>query len=426
MKGPLPTLNVPLSRSCFELKRGELEFLADYSRTRLDPAAARKWTYADLVAFKLSCREAIHRRPRGFLGETRLHLEPEAIGGFGFDYTYQRIDLAVKGEATFERLYPLARTSFRRQRGALLGSCQAGLTNLFKAIEDVYGKLPVLLWNMAYYETYGYFAGFHWPLARDERRPFILYVDSSTWTREKEGFFRRGSLGNARLVVLDSTCFGHGDPLFDKILRRLKQLDVPIVLLRSSMKLDSLAMEFGRFGSAVFLAPRSAAKSEELAEGFQKNARFFGSLASSRQIYPFYGETRFLELSRAWARRLKKANHAVADALGGPGARLELRRFEHGLYFWLMLERGAPSLAAATKLIALGLYLDKIPILPVASYPWDFVSITSFSRTMTYYEGQGARDVIRVSCPDFDDEMIARTRSSLARILNNEIWGRRA
>ena len=94
----MTSLEIKLPASYLAVKRKDLEFLGEISKTEFNFARAKKWTFSDLFQFYFQMRENSQRLSRGYLGESSMIDEKiPAIGGFKFDYSYQRVRFTHAG-----------------------------------------------------------------------------------------------------------------------------------------------------------------------------------------------------------------------------------------------------------------------------------------------------------------------------------------
>ena len=138
------SLEIKLPTTYLAVKREELEFLAENSKTPFSFARAKKWTFSDLFQFYCELRENGQRLSRGYLGESGMPgVEIPMIGGFKFDYSYQRLRLNSANISPFVLIHPSSDIKFAVQSLFLISSAQAGLTQLFESIHQSWGRLPV-------------------------------------------------------------------------------------------------------------------------------------------------------------------------------------------------------------------------------------------------------------------------------------------
>jgi hypothetical protein len=182
-----------------------------------------------------------------------------------------------------------------------------------------------------------------------------------------------------------------------------RRSEIPIVLVRSHTKLDSLGLEYGRLGSAVFvacekrLATTKQEQLENLARETRNAVRLFGGAALPAHFPPYVGTQPYRALTdkrvAAILRNSRRTARYFASAL--PGASAELH-FAHGLYVTLAPARMLDE--KETRQIAADLCDDLgkcgLPLRHAGSFGFDFGAAEWFHDTMRN------RCVVRIAVPD--------------------------
>ena len=99
-------------------------------------------------------------------------------------------------------------------------------------------------------------------IATSGGRPRILLLDSSSIFDRTEAVLRC-PFPRLDLVVFDTTCFSSSSGRIGRVLRWARRFRLPVVLIRSHTKLDSLGVEYGRLGSVVFVDANCSPEMEE-------------------------------------------------------------------------------------------------------------------------------------------------------------------
>jgi len=180
-------------------------------------------------------------------------------GPFVFDYDYQRADLAVSGPS----FYDFAGADSCRT--IYTSSGMAAISALLLACVRVLGVAELVLWPGSYGETVEFIDRHARNLRRltpdhprldalpDSGQRRILLLDSSTPLDTFTATLRQRDPG-LDLIIFDTTCFSAGSGRIGRVLSWARRWKMPVVLVRSHTKLDSLGLEYGRIGSAVFVA----------------------------------------------------------------------------------------------------------------------------------------------------------------------------
>jgi hypothetical protein len=205
------------------------------------------------------------------------------------------------------------------------------------------------------------------------------------------------------LVIFDTTCFSSGSGRIRRVLSWARRWEIPIVLVRSHTKLDSLGLEYGRLGSAVFVAGEKRAATakqerlEDLAREMRNAVRLFGGAALPAHFPPCVGTKAYRALTdkrvAAILRNSRRTARYFASALPGSSAELH---FAHGLYVTLAPKRMLDE--KQTKQMAADLCGDLrkvgLPLRHAGSFGFDFGAAEWF-RDTTHN-----RYVVRIAVPD--------------------------
>ena len=200
-----------------------------------------------------------------------------------------------------------------------------------------------------------------------------------------------------------------------RILRALswaRSATIPIILLRSHTKLDSLGVEYGRLGSAVFARSRAGGAKHQLLEVLlteMRNAvRLFGGAALPAHFPPYVGSPAYRSLTNkrvaAMLVNSRRMTHYFSAKLVGLAAE---RHFAHGLYVTLASARTLDENQARDIVAELCADLRRrgMPLRHAGSFGFDFGAAEwSKDRIRDRY-------VVRIAAPDLPtslwDEIVA-------------------
>jgi hypothetical protein len=340
--------------------------------------------------------------------------EHAGSGPFAFNYGYQRADLEIRGPAIYA--FDAAREVF--QRTVYTSSGMSAISALVMALKNLVGRADVLMPAGGYAETLELIESHGAPLrvARCDERPGsasqILWLDSSAPRWQPPN----AAPANCDLVVFDTTCFWRGSGCIRRAIAWALASGLPIALVRSHTKLDSLGVEYGRAGSVVFVAsaaasPESKARLAALIQCFEDALRLFGGAAIPAHFPPFVGSATYDSLS---ARRIATIERNCRRLVRALATRLDagaLTTFAHGLYITLSpggsLERGEAAERAAD--CSRDLRRAGLPVRHAGSFGFDFVAV-EWSRDTTKQN-----NVIRLAVPDLPAAMMAQLADGIAR-----------
>jgi hypothetical protein len=156
------------------------------------------------------------------------------------------------------------------------------------------------------------------------------------------------------LLVFDTTCFAGRSGRIRRVLRWARRYGIPLVLVRSHNKLDSLGAEYGRLGSAVFVQGNEhqqwrAGGVEWARLSFEtRNAvRLLGGAALPAHFPPFAGSAAYWALTQRRVAAILRNGRSAARYFAAklPSLSAELH-FTHGLYVTLRGKRALNETAA--------------------------------------------------------------------------------
>lgn len=330
--------------------------------------------------------------------------------GSQLKYGYQRYDIELAGRPFHEPIYDFAQadvvsTGFYTASG--MSAIQAALT----AVEHLgSGTTQLILQNDCYFETKVLAETYHDRLCLDPNRgvstgPQVLYLDS-IGIHDTISTLSRADLQGVDVVVLDTTCYGRENPLLKKIVDGVLAEDKVLILVRSHIKLDSLALEYGRLGSlCIVLSPWSAPSTRKLAGRLRAVTRDYlsktGGFFQPQNLLPFSHQPKFHELNRQRVARLKWSNKWVASALASSfsGA---LTSYHHGLF--LTVDYGSSRKGWQESPKALFHQLDQVGLAPMLApgFGFDRIAIDSF------IDMRNQSPVVRIAFPDLPASLLQR------------------
>lgn len=328
-------------------------------------------------------------------------------GPFAWRYEYQRADLLVRGPAIYRAL--AGQTS--RIVDTIYSSCgMSALATLLLPLGRTAPAVSLVVPQGAYNETLqlvetyapgiriGRVAAAAAARSPDGDRLQVLLVDSSVGGT----LLPRDLLdGSARpdLVIFDTTCLSAASGRVRRILTRADDAGIPVVLVRSHAKLDTLGIEYGRLGSTVFVAaPGADARASHLLEKLacetHDAVRLLGAAPVPAHLPPFAGGERYEALGVQRTANLIRNGRRMVRRLRAAG--LSVTRFQHGLYA-LLHPRENWELEHAKQVaahLAADLRRDALPVRHAGSFGFDFCALDGFPAP------SGERCLVRLAFPD--------------------------
>ena len=219
----------------------------------------------------------------------------------------------------------------------------------------------------------------------------------------------------ADVIVFDTTCFSADSVRIKQFLHWAGSAGTPVVLIRSHTKLDTLGIEYGRLGSAVFIAFRDSLARDRrrvamLAEKTQTVARLLGNTALPAQFCPFAGSRKYWDLSRRRIAALLRNGRLVARTLIRRLGPAPVRNYSHGMFSGLMPPYflGESRAAAEAEQLAAALARCSLPVRHAGSFGFDFAAVEGF------FDTQIDRHVIRIAVGDLPARIAAEVADQIA------------
>lgn len=413
-------------RAYLERKHEELRLLNDCLRSRLDLACPESVDEVVRSKFQITAAlRAEHELQEWKATETAWsHTATPASGPFAFSYDYQRADLTVRGPSFYELDCGCTSSAVYTASG------MAAISAVLLASAQIVEKADVLVLPGSYGETLELIRGFV-PHLRVEalklplgdafapaNSPRILLLDSCSLAGAYEAALRCDGSG-LDLLVFDTTCFAGRSGRIRRVLRWARRYGIPLVLVRSHNKLDSLGAEYGRLGSAVFVQgnehqQRRAGGVEwaRLASETRNAVRLLGGAALPAHFPPFAGSAAYWALTQRRVAAILRNGRSAARYFAArlPSLSAELH-FTHGLYVTLRGKRALNEAAArrAAEDMSSELRGEGFPIRHAGSFGFDFAA------TEWFHDATADQYSVRVAVPDLPTELWNDLAAAIAR-----------
>jgi len=343
-------------------------------------------------------------------------------GPFAFSYDYQRADLGVSGPSFYELEHGCISQTIYTASG------MAAISALLLACAPAFAKGDILVLPGSYGETLELIERFVPSLRLVTLKlppsdaltrgstPRILLLDSCVCTGAFEAVLRWNASA-FDLLMFDTTCFAGRSGRIRRVLRWAQRGKLPVVMVRSHNKLDSLGAEYGRLGSAVFVGWREQgaqpghAMAGRLATDTRNAVRLLGGAALPAHFPPYVGKSAYWALTKARvAAILRNGRHAARLFVRELASLAAELHFTHGLY--VTLRTGHPldetSARQAAKAMSGDLRRKGYPIRHAGSFGFDFAA-TEWVR-----DAIADQYNVRVAVPDLPTELWNELAAAIA------------
>jgi len=399
-------------------KRREIALIADCLTTRPEIAPVSSAAAAIETKFRLAGALRAERSLQSWaITETaRPDTQHWRSGAYQFSFGYQRADLEVEGPLIYDAIG--AAGAGVRQRTVYTGSGMSAIAAVVVALLRVRGGVRVQAACGCYGETRELLDSLRGQVttvpfssraaavdpSRDTAR--VLLIDSCV----SRGFddYRTLSAADIDVVLFDTTCFWQRSARIRRVVEWALDARLPIVLVRSHAKLDSLGIEYGRLGSVVFAWRASQRASRALAtlvRATEDSVRLYGVAAIPAHFPPFTGTDAYRQCSAARTAAILRSTRRMVQGLSARlGGSRTVREFQHALYLALApgkeLALGDVKRAAGALCDALG--GQGLPVKHAGSFGFDFVAVEWF------FDAILRRNVIRIAGADLPASVIDR------------------
>jgi hypothetical protein len=368
-------------------KRDELHLLNSCLTSPLD--VANPMSVTEVIRYKFQITAALraeHALHDWTTTETAWSENPQTVGPFEFEYDYQRADLKVGGpsfygkvrKATYETVYT--------------ASGMAAIAALLLASAQVIKQAELLVLQGTYPETLELVERYAPHLRIVPLSPTLDEIDGRTHGSriflldscapgDALRLLLRFSHPILDLLIFDTTCFSGGSGRIRRVLDWARKRGIPVVMIRSHTKLDSLGAEYGRLGSAAFVHcegddPWMRSKFRELPDQTRNAVRLLGGAALPAHFPPYIGTSSYSILTKkrmaVILRNYRRALEFFKSIPKGP----TVEHFSHGLYIKLgsAQEFDEKTARHAARELSKDLNQRGLPIRHAGSFGFDFAA----------------------------------------------------
>lgn len=236
------------------------------------------------------------------------------VSGFTFKYTYTRQNLHFTTLPELREIYPGLESREKPYYSSFHCSGQGAISSLLLGLSQVLKHFHLVYPSRAYYETPKALKLINKGEVPSDGEA-ILFLDSTSLGPEHLEDIALTSQ-RVRMVVVDTSLWGWSDPLLQKILNQFEGKK-SLLLVRSHLKLDCLGGEYSTLGSLVYLPSHDVPQADRdtFVQQLQSASSSIGACPMLDQIYPFYKNPEFQDLTRRRMSEIQDSLNRILDQL---------------------------------------------------------------------------------------------------------------
>jgi len=313
--------------------------------------------------------------------------------GTSFSYGYQRFDLTTRADKlTFAYGIHNQQDKFA-STGLFCSSGMAAISSFFEAIEHT-GMSDIEMPNDPYFETSLLAAELKQKKHPQEQNQYRwIYLDSISKTNPLEMLPTNPADSDTLCVVADTTCWRRVSDQMAKLLEWSLQNSVPVVLLRSHLKLDFLGLDSGRLGSLIALYPAGTKREKiryvkSIFESAQARVLRTGRNFRAEDIPVYWGDERFDVLSDKRFQRIQNSIENLFQTITRRDSNLSVTMPDHRLF---LLLKGKSAGKERAQKIAEQLRKNHFKAIQASGFGFDSFAVDA------YFDGATREEVIRLA-----------------------------
>ena len=295
-----------------------------------------------------------------------------------FSYSYQRHDLKIDCNHWLKFLYNI--DIDRQSAGLFFTSCMASISVLFMILKK-YNYNRIVFSNLPYFESYDFAEKL---FSQENIKEFknlteksidVLYICSASPTFLSIDYTKI----NTKCIVFDSSCVDCSSDYIKQLVNYCCKNNIKLFLVRSHMKLDCFGLEINRLGSLVFLNC-----DKNFIDGCNELSIYFGNKAPLKDIYLWFGEQKFFEITTKNINKVLKLTQYSSNLLTKllDSNKFEVINFDNGIYFVIKLKKRVDNLDKLNRDTTTYCKKFDLPIITTASFYLEQVGFDNFSRRL--------------------------------------------
>ncbi len=413
-------------------KRKELFFLNNTLRKRLNPNVLLVNSIDEVIYSKYRIKQKMQVEvsddlflfsETNFTNNKSITTHNQTISS-----SYQRYDLTFKCDSMFNFVYRLSANleSF----GSFTSCGMASITSILQCINSLYPSTNIYTSNDCYFETQHYIDNYanniiinYCPSNSDKKNDLnILWFDSiSSYSFE---LFTKGliSVEEFDLLIFDTTCYELGSKEILETVEWALNNNLPSILIRSHIKLDSLAMEYGRLGSLVVCFNDSICSYKmknilNIAIHTKDILSRSGLNFNPYSLFPLQNDDGFHQINNERINRIKRnCKYFYKTLVENKKEYIKIYDYHHNLFVTLeadfLVERNQSDLII--RKLQSFLTKNMLDVKFADSFAFDFMALSWYKDYST------GKERIRISCSDYDKTTVTKIASGLLVYIDDE------
>tara|TARA_R110000868_G_scaffold129349_6_gene338039 strand:- start:901 stop:2112 length:1212 start_codon:yes stop_codon:yes gene_type:complete len=328
----------------------------------------------DVLAFYRDLK--IHTAGLGLPSVTNIENERIHYYDLTFFSRYQRQGHTIVSDNIYGQIYDQKQNLKRKAQGIFTTNCQAANFAILQVLNLLYPDAMIVNpSDRLYFESDYIINRFTGLFKKPNESKKIIYLDSSALLNESELLCFESQANDCLVIIFDTSCFDRQGEYVEKVVTLAEKLNLPLIMTRSHLKLDSLGFEYDSLGSIVVLD----AEESELFTKISEYISHMGAYALINQVYPFLFNQELKDLNSWRINCIRENSNAIFPKLDyyqaeiGEYHKERLHRLNH--VFMYQRER-VDFVKAGERFMALCKVYD-IPGKFCDSFGFDFFSLTN-------------------------------------------------
>lgn len=255
-------------------------------------------------------------------------------------YGYQRYDLELLQKNWLNYLYNYSDDSLE-SFGFFTNSGMGAICSVLFALQDTIPAVKSFQFTtLPYFETFFLIKKFFRDMVisylneSSIHTKYVAWIDSSSPCYK----FSISEQNKPEIIIFDTSCILPNDVSVIKTIDDSIAMDIPLILIRSHIKLDNFSTEYARLGSILFLPNRSSFDNERFIDTLKNSIGFCGHNFFPQNLYPWLGNPTFFDINQKKQNRVMNFCQMVHTEMAScsPLMHSNLLPHENNQYFTIL------------------------------------------------------------------------------------------